>query len=174
MRTAGGSQRAAWGASVQRWMQDAPTAAAGRAEGPRHPSLRAAPRAHIWRRPRAKAAGRFSLLWRRASRLALIPGEAPRRPAPPGRPATLTWRTGLCRAPAGCGSPPASSAGSARVPGAPYSLRDTGSKAGTLRVRAPSLHVPRHLRGDADHLAPPEAPAPRLGAIQSPLLPCPG
>lgn len=53
MRTAGGSQRAAWGASVQRWMQDAPTAAAGRAEGAAPPvAARSYSGAHLEAPPR--------------------------------------------------------------------------------------------------------------------------
>lgn len=52
MRTAGGSQRAAWGASVQRWMQDAPTAAAGRAEGAAPPAARSSSGAHLEAPPR--------------------------------------------------------------------------------------------------------------------------
>lgn len=63
--------------------------------------------------------------------------------------AALTWRRARCRAPAGCGSPPASSAGSAHAPGAPCSPGDAGRKAGTLEAQAPSPHVPRHHRGDA-------------------------
>lgn len=86
---------------------------------------------------------------------------APRTPG--GARAALTWRTGRCHAPAGCGSPPASSAGSARAPGAPCSPRGHGAQgwdprsAGTVTARAaPS---PRR-RG---HSAPPAAPAPRPG-----------
>lgn len=84
MRTAGGSQRAAWGARCSAGCRTRPRRPREEQKGPRHPSLRAAPRAHIWRRPRAKAAGRFSLLWSRASRLVLIPGEAPPQARTPG------------------------------------------------------------------------------------------
>ena len=84
------------------------------------------------------------LLWRtsggapaprqRAGFPPLAPAQPPRThswrgtplPHPGGARAALTWRTGRCHAPAGCGSPPASSAGSARAPGAPCSPGDAG------------------------------------------------
>lgn len=47
-----------------------------------------------------------------------------------------------------------------------------GREAGTLGARAPSPHVPRHLRGDAGHSAPPTAPCP-LPAPGGGAPPCP-
>lgn len=120
-------------------------AAAGRAAG-------AAPLVAAPRFPGASSAASDSFL------------ESHPAPRTPGDAlAALTWRTGRCHAPAGCGSPPASSAGSARAPGAPCSPRGRGAQgwdprgAGTVTARAaPS---PRR-RG---HSAPPTAPAPRPG-----------
>ena len=143
----------------------APTAR-GSAGGAAPPVAALAPLAHFWKRPgAAEAEGQSFLLRRRCSRQEPVSGEAPRHPHPRGARGTLTWRTARCHAPAGCGSPPASSAGSARAPGAPCWPGDAGREAGTLGARAPSPHVPRHLRGDAGHSAPPTAPAPQPGGV---------
>ena len=103
---------------------------------------------------------------------------APRTPG--GARAALTWRTGRCHAPAGCGSPPASSAGSARAPGAPCSPRGRGAQgwdprsAGTVTARAaPS---PRPLGASCGPRASAGAPGGGVGLrmVQPPLLPRPG
>lgn len=148
--------------------QQAPTVER-EAEGLCHPSPRPAPLAHTWQPPQSPGSGQFSLLRGRSCRVTPFPPRQP-PPAPPGARAALTWRTGRCRAPAGCGSPPASSAGSARALGAPCCPGDAGRGAGTLGARAPSPQVPRHLLRDGP-LRPPYAPRASARRGPQPLLP---
>lgn len=62
----------------------------------------------------------------------------------PRSPAALTWRTGQCHVPEGCGSPLASSAGSALTLGAPCSLPGESQDAvmgPSRRVHAVNAHA---------------------------------
>lgn len=149
--------------------QQAPTVER-EAEGLCHPSPRPAPLAHIWQAPQRPGSGQFSLLQGRSCRVTPFPPRQP-PPAPPGARVALTWQTGRCRAPAGCGSLPASSAGSARAPGAPCCPGDAERGAGTLRARVPSPHVPRHLLRDAVPSAPRTPPVPPPGGGRSRSFP---
>lgn len=124
----------------------------------------------------------------------------PASPAPARPPPTHSWRATPLPAPPGTLWPPSPGeqdgamlqrAAAHRPPALPDQLGlralharpgDAGHRAGTLGARAPSPHVPRHLRGDAAtrHLLRP----PRLGRgaagvgrarmVQPPLLPRPG
>lgn len=84
----------------------------------------------------------------------------------PGAPAALTWRTGQCHVPEGCGSQPASFAGSALALDAPCSLlgETRGARMG------PSGRGRRHCTCGAISTAtrgsPPPGPVPLSGGAQ--------